>query len=59
MKVLALTVLLSVFTSALAADWPQWMGPERDGVWRERGILDRFPTNGLAVRWRVPVNRGY
>ena len=58
-KVLALSALFSVLPSAPAADWPQWMGPERDGVWREQGILDRFPTNGLTVRWRVPVNRGY
>jgi outer membrane protein assembly factor BamB len=58
-KVLASSALLAVLSSASAADWPQWMGPERDGVWREQGILDRFPTNGLVVRWRVPVNRGY
>jgi len=58
-KVVALSALFSLLSSAAAADWPQWMGPERDGVWREQGILDQFPTNGLAVRWRVPVNRGY
>ena len=46
-------------TAALADDWPQWMGPQRDGVWRETGIVEKFATNGLPVRWRTAVNRGY
>jgi outer membrane protein assembly factor BamB len=33
-------------------DWPQWMGPQRDGVWRETGILTKFPAGGPPVRWR-------
>lgn len=42
-----------------ADDWPQWLGPQRDGVWRESGILDKFPATGLKFRWRVPVGGGY
>lgn len=42
-----------------ADDWPQWLGPQRDGVWRETGIVDTLPTNGLKVRWRVPIGGGY
>ena len=42
-----------------ADDWPQWMGPQRDGAWRETGILDAFPAGGLTVLWRTNVNRGY
>jgi outer membrane protein assembly factor BamB len=45
--------------AATADDWPQWLGPQRDGVWRETGILSTFPTNGPTVRWRVPVGGGY
>src|SRR4051794_17836500 len=40
-------------------DWPQWLGPQRDGVWRESGILDKFPPSGAPVRWRVPIGSGY
>ena len=36
-------------------DWPQWMGPRRDGVWRERGLVASIPASGLPVKWRVPV----
>ena len=42
-----------------AADWPQWLGPGRDAVWREDGILDAFPKEGPKLRWRAPVGGGY
>jgi outer membrane protein assembly factor BamB len=42
-----------------ADDWPQWLGPQRDGVWRETGILETLPPTGLKVRWRVPIGPGY
>jgi outer membrane protein assembly factor BamB len=40
-------------------DWPQWMGPQRDGVWRETGVVQAIPATGLPVKWRVPVKGGY
>ncbi|MDW8224310.1 MAG: PQQ-binding-like beta-propeller repeat protein [Gemmatales bacterium] len=40
-------------------DWPQWLGPQRDGVWREDGIVERFPPAGLKVLWRTPLGGGY
>ncbi len=43
----------------VAADWAEWLGSERDSVWRESGIVDRFPTNGLPIAWRVKVGAGY
>lgn len=42
-----------------ADDWPQWMGRNRDGVWHEDGIVERFPEGGLKVLWRQPVGLGY
>ncbi len=51
--------ILTMTGNALAEDWPQWLGPRRDGVWRESGIVDRFPTNGLKGAWRTPVAGGY
>ncbi len=42
-----------------ADDWPQWLGPRRDGVWRETGILKSFPKEGLKVLWRKPLGGGY
>ncbi|HLJ94374.1 MAG TPA: PQQ-binding-like beta-propeller repeat protein [Gemmataceae bacterium] len=54
---LAFAVLMG--TAARADDWPQWLGPRRDGVWRETGILDKFPAGGPKVLWRAPVAAGY
>ena len=45
--------------SLRADDWPQWLGPQRDGVWREAGILEKFPAEGPKVRWRTPIGSGY
>jgi outer membrane protein assembly factor BamB len=42
-----------------AADWPQWLGANRDGIWRETGILEKFPPGGPKVLWRVPIHEGY
>lgn len=58
---LTIVVLLAsaVMTSVRADDWPQWLGPRRDGVWRESGILDRFPEGSPKVRWRAKVGAGY
>ncbi|HIG56883.1 MAG TPA: dehydrogenase [Candidatus Latescibacteria bacterium] len=46
-------------TGALADDWPQWRGPQGDGVWRETGIIDALPDSGLTARWRMPIASGY
>jgi outer membrane protein assembly factor BamB len=45
--------------TAAADDWPQWMGPVRDSVWRETGIVERFPDDGLPVKWRAEIGLGY
>ncbi|GAB5442251.1 MAG: PQQ-like beta-propeller repeat protein [Fuerstiella sp.] len=58
MSVFALSILL-FGTAAIADDWPQWMGPGRDGVWREDGVVRQVPADGLKVLWRTPVQGGY
>jgi outer membrane protein assembly factor BamB len=52
----ALVVFLGL---ARGDDWPQWLGPKRDGVWREQGILREFPATGVNVRWRTEIGAGY
>jgi outer membrane protein assembly factor BamB len=44
---------------AAADDWPQWMGKNRDGVWHESGIIERFPEGGAKILWRAPIAGGY
>ena len=59
-RLLAFSVGLFLSASALHADdWPQWLGPQRDGVWRETGIMETLPANGFTYRWRTPIGGGY
>lgn len=51
--------LISQLNNTKADDWPQWMGPQRDGVWREKDVVERFSADGPPVLWRTAVNRGY
>ncbi len=41
------------------ADWPQWRGPNRDGVWSETGVIDRFPADPIPRLWTAAVGPGY
>jgi outer membrane protein assembly factor BamB len=55
-----LTVVVGVWAGAcFAADWPQWRGANRDGVWTETGLVERFAAAQLPVQWRVAVGSGY
>jgi outer membrane protein assembly factor BamB len=54
-----LAALVLAAPLARADDWPQWMGPKRDNVWREDGIIDTFPKGGPKVAWRAPLGAGY
>lgn len=56
---LMLSLVLPAATGALADDWPQWRGPQRDGVWRESGVVDAIPAGGLPVVWRARVLNGW
>ena len=46
-------------TQSRADDWPQWRGPQRDGIWRETGLIDRFEAPQIELKWRTPVGSGY
>ncbi len=52
--------LLAVVGSASAKDWPQWRGPNRDGVSEEKGLRKEWPKEGPALLWRASdIGRGY
>jgi outer membrane protein assembly factor BamB len=56
---LAAILVCTLRYACLAEDWPQWMGEQRDGIWRETGILEKFPEGGPVIKWRVPIHGGY
>ena len=55
------------FSSALAASpgtssstWPQWRGPQRDGLCREKGLMTEWPEGGPPLAWKIEgLGKGY
>ena len=45
--------------TASATEWPQWRGPNRDGISDEVGILKEWSPNGPKVLWKVPLGEGF
>jgi len=39
-------------------DWPQWQGPDRNGLSRETGLLPQWPASGPPVAWSVSTLGG-
>jgi outer membrane protein assembly factor BamB len=33
--------------------WPQWRGPNRDGISQETGLLDTWPESGPPIVWKA------
>ncbi len=55
-KVLFLVLVLP----SLAADWPQWRGPDRSGISKDTGLLKEWPRDGPPLRWKATdIGTGY
>lgn len=53
-------LVLSSTLSIVAADWPQWRGPQRNGVSQETGLLKEWPKDGPKLRWKAAdIGSGY
>jgi outer membrane protein assembly factor BamB len=48
-----------VAAGAVAADWPQFQGLNRDGSSPETGLLRSWPEGGPKVMWSLPLGEGY
>lgn len=46
--------------AASPGDWPQWRGPNSDGISRDTGLLTEWPEGGPPVAWQVAtIGQGY
>ncbi len=45
--------LILLPTQLWAADWPQFLGPQRNGFSKETGLIDNWPEDGPKEVWRV------
>lgn len=50
--VISLCLSTEIFAQA-GSDWPQWRGPNRDGVSKETGLLKQWPAGGPPLAWKA------
>lgn len=56
----SITILVLCAIPLLAADWPQWRGPNRDGISPETGLMKQWPQGGPKLVWKVAgLGEGY
>jgi outer membrane protein assembly factor BamB len=58
-RILAPALVLALFPLCEAGDWPQFRGPNRDGISEETGLLRAWPEGGPEVLWSTAVGQGY
>jgi len=51
---LSLTLLATPIPRAIASDWAEWRGPNRDGVSPEKGLPTKWSPAGQNLAWKVP-----
>src|ERR1043166_1403795 len=53
-------LLFSIALPIFADDWPQWRGPQRDGISKETGLLKEWPKEGPKLNWKASdLGSGY
>lgn len=52
-------ILIFGVLNVAAQDWPDWRGVNRDGVWNETGVVEKFSADSLPAVWSVVVGAGY
>ena len=54
------SVTRSANLAASSSDWPQWRGPQRNGISQESGLLKQWPPQGPKLLWQVnDIGDGY
>ncbi len=56
---LYLTLCLCAAPRGWAGDWPQFLGPTRDGVYAGSDLAETWPTEGPPVVWQKSVGQGF
>jgi len=56
---IAIVSLISVSIGIVRADWPQYLGPDRNGISSETGLAKSWPKDGPKVLWTKPLGEGF
>lgn len=58
-KIMLMAVILTITACMSLADWPQYLGPDRNAISPEKGLLRSWPEAGPQVLWTVSLGEGY
>jgi outer membrane protein assembly factor BamB len=59
-SIIAAAVCLLAHAAQTPTDWPQWRGPNRDGISKETGLLKQWPAGGPPLVWKASgAGNGY
>src|SRR5262245_40723291 len=56
---LLLLISLTAVAQTPVSDWPQFLGPDRDGIYRGPALLETWPSGGPRVGWKKQVGEGF
>ncbi len=59
LRIIAIISILFVCNTGFASDWPQYLGPDRNSVSTEKGLLRSWPSEGPKVLWTIPLGEGF
>ena len=57
-QILPASAVIVLTATSIAADWPQWRGPNRDGKVADATVPQTWPKT-LKEQWKVPVGIGH
>lgn len=58
-KIISTTLFLFTVIICFSQEWPDWRGVNRDGIWSETGIVEKFDDEIQEPKWTVAVGSGY
>ena len=54
-KVMLIAMIVTITAGSTMADWPQFLGPNRNSTSPEKGLLRSWPENGPEVLWTATL----
>ncbi len=57
-RIMPIVFILNLGSLSIGGDWPQFLGPDRNGVSNEESLISEWPTSGPDVLWKAPLGVG-
>ena len=58
-KLILICAGVFLFICSESQDWPDWRNSNRDGIWKETGIVKNFKSKIISLKWSIPCGPGY